>query len=272
MTASFNQDFITFVGDDVFPIFTVLDSAGAPVDISTVLQIEWYCQTTADSGTAADLTKTAGDIVFVTDGTDGKFQVNILAAVTTTLNGFYQHVARITDASGYVTTVTVGRMQVAIKPTWTYDATKLNSVPLFQVRRILGDVIQDDQQLSDSEILYYVDQRANSYGAAADCARALAAQYSRKVNVTSPGGMRTEFATQRDHYMDLAEDLEKKSRSRGAGVLPYIGGISVQDKIQVQSNPDRVTPSFNIGMDDNTIPVGQVGQETPTMPSGNPGP
>lgn len=267
MTAQFNQDFITFVGDDVFPIFTVQDSSGAAIDISTVTQITWYCQQTDAGGALATRTKTAGQITFVTDGTDGKFQVDIPAAITATLEGIYQHIASITDASGYITTVTVGQMRVGPKPNWTYNPAKIADVPLFQVRRWLGDIIADDQQMPDSEILFAISQRSTILGAAADCARQLAAQYARKIDVTSPGSIQTAYGEQSKKYALLGKELDSMARARGAGITPYAGGISRMDKQNIQENTDRVQPAFNIGMTDNTLPVGQVGNETPQIPS-----
>lgn len=249
-----NADFLTFKGDDVSPIFTVVDATGTAVNISAATQISWGCQLTADSGQALTLTKTGGAITFVTNGSDGKFTVAISAAQTQALDGWYQHLATITLA-GKISTVTVGRMQVGVKPTWTYNAAQIATVPLFQVRRLLGDVIANDQQIFDSEILFAITQRANIYGAAADCARYIAGQYSRKMDTTSPGALVTAAGAQAKKYLDLAATLDRQSRSRGAGVMPFAGGISVRQKMEAQADTDRVQPQFNLGMDDNFIPV-----------------
>lgn len=263
---TFNKDFVTFAGDDALPVFTVVDSTGAAIDISAATAIEWYCTRDEDTAAALTLTKAGGAITFVSTGTDGKFQVAISAANTTSLaSGLYQHYARIT-LGGKVMTCGVGRMKVGPKPTWSYDASRVDSVTLYQVRRILGDVIYEDQQLQDAEILFAISQRANIYGAAADCARYLAGQYARKPDVTSPGGITTNYGGQAKKFRDMANDLEAQSRARGGGVIAYAGGISVSDKVTVQQDGDRVQPSFNIGMMDNSIPINQVGNETPTLP------
>src|SRR5882672_4101952 len=144
-----NQDFVTYQGDAPKPIFTVRDSAGAIVDISTVTEIEWTCRRMDDDVAALTKLKSAGAITFVTNGTDGKFQVAITIANTTGLNGFYKHQARITDSAGNPTTVSAGRMQVGPRPSWTYDASAVADVPLYQVRLLVGDVLANDQQLSD---------------------------------------------------------------------------------------------------------------------------
>jgi hypothetical protein len=271
MTAILNQDFVTYAGDDVFPIFTVKDSAGNAVDISTVTEISWAAIRNSDAAVAVTRTKTAGQIAFVTNGTDGKFQVTIPKAVTAGLSGFYRHTATITDSLGNVTTVEVGRMQVGVKPAWTYDATAIATSSLYQTRRLLGDVIKEDPQLTDEEINYFLTLRSSVHGAAAEAARSLAAQYSRKVDVTSPGPIQTRYSTQAESYAKLAVTLDQASRDRGAGITPFAGGISISDKQNRQQDTDRVQPAFNIGFTDNlTLPAAPVGQETPTQPMSSP--
>lgn len=274
MTAIENQNFTTYQGDNVIPIFTVYGSdLSTIVDLSTVTQIEWFCMRLVTPTATALLTKTktAGQITFVTDGTDGKFQVSITATDTTALDGLYVHYARITDANGNVTTIEVGRMRVGPRPQWSYDAGSVGSSDLYAVRRLIGDVVQDDPQIFDGEILFFLTQRSSIYGAAAMACQAIAAQYSRKVNNSTPGGLQTQYAQQAEAYAKQAQAWERYAATRGSGISPYAGGIEVSDKVSVQSNTNRVRPSFNIGMTDNIlIPVAPVGNETPTQPFGNP--
>lgn len=272
MAAIYNQDFLTFAGDDVFPIFTVYDPNGNIVDISTVTDIQWYAKKTADDVVPeASASKVGGTIAFVTNGIDGKFQVTLTKVVTAALSGNYQHIAKIIDGLGNVTTVTVGTMKVGIKPTWNYDAASVSTSPLMAVRLWVGDVNPNDQQLQDSEILYFISQKSSVIGAAADCARSIAARYSRMVDTTSPGNLQTHYSQRATAYMKMSVELASEARKRGAGVMPYAGGISVVDKTTIQQNNDRVQPSFNIGMTDNQIPVGQIGNQTPTLPNNNTG-
>lgn len=270
MPAAINEDFRTYQGDDVYPVFTVKDDAGVVVDISTVSNITWSAK--RDEATAAAVTKTmaAGQIAFSTNGVDGKFYVKLLKADTALLSGFYIHQAKIADAGGLITTVTVGRMLVALPSSvWTYDPSQIANSTRYQVRRLVGDVIAEDPQILDAEVDFFITQRANAYGAAAECCRSIAAQYSRKVDTTTPGELVTHFSTQQKAYAQRAVELEARSSALGAGAMPYAGGISISDKINVQADTDRVQPSFNIGLMDNiTIPVGPVGNETPTQPGG----
>lgn len=264
-----NQDFITFQGDAPSPIFTVVDSNGDAVDISGATAISWSCQVNSAEAAALTLTLLGGQIALVGGGTGGQFTVNLSSANTTALNGTYNHFASIT-LGGKVLTVMVGRMRVG--PTsgpYSYDPTKLGDTDvgdLYQVRRLLGDVLPSDWQMTDAEIRWFITQRTNVYGAAADCARALAAQFSRKVDVTTPNGMSTNNNEIAAKYLKLAAQLDAQSINRGAGAIAYAGGISVADKVTVQQNSDRVQPSFNIGLQDAMLPVPQVGNETPTLP------
>lgn len=268
MTIAKNQDFITIKGDDVLPIFTVYSDYDAltPQDISTVSQIEWFCRRDEDSAVLFTKKKSLGQITFVNTGLDGKFQVQIDAADTATLDGYYLHYARITDSTGKITTVSVGRMQVGLQPEWTYDSSILDSSTVNQVRRLVGDVIANDQQLDDNEIALSISLWPGSiWRAASECCRWIASQYSRKVDSVAPGELRTSFSAQATAYSKRADEYERNAmlRSNGAAQI-YAGGISRSDKQTQEADTDRVQPQFNIGMDDNlTMPVPPVGNEIP---------
>jgi hypothetical protein len=268
MAASINQDFVTYQGNAISPIFTVKTAAGVAVDISTVTEITWQVLP-EDLGTPLiSKTKTGGGITFVTTGADGKFQVAILAADTLPLEGYYMHTASITDAGGNVTTVSVGRMQVGLKPTWTYNSAKLSTVPLFQVRRLIGDVLIGDQQMQDQEVQWYIDNYSNVWAAASAACRALAAQFSRMVD-TVQGEMHTLYSQRAKNYMLLAQTLYQQSRGRGVAYV-YAGGISQSDKQQQVEDSDRVPPQFNLLMFDDLLPESPVGHQTPASPGNIP--
>lgn len=269
MAAAVNQDFLTAAGDDVYPVFTVRDGNGVAIDISTVSEIVWYAQITSqDAAPLITLRKSTGGIVFNPDGVNGQFQVNIGKAFTAPLDGWYQHWAAITDALGNVTTIEIGRMKVGLKPSWTYDQAKIATVPLFQVRRLLGDVINNDQKLQDQEILFHLANRGGFiYAAAADCALDLAMQYANQVDRSSQTGLSERNSQRTAQYQKMAATLEARSIRNGEGVTVYFGGISQVDKQAVVANTDRVSPQFNIGfMDNNLLPVSQVGNLTPSSP------
>lgn len=271
MSAEINQDFVTYQGDDVSPIFTVRDSSGNPIDISTVQNIIWSARRNLDTTVALSKSKTGGSISFVTDGTDGQFEVDIATADTALLDGYYLHTATIVDSASNTTTVAVGRMQVGQAPAWTYDATLLASSTLYQVRRLVGDVLIGDQQLSDAEVNFAISLYSNSpYRAAAECCRQIAAQYSRLVDIVE-GELKTNHSNKAKAYSALGIQLDARGLSK-IGVMPYAGGISVSDKNAVAADPDRVAPAFNVGMDDNLQYPGPFPNQTPiATPSGGEG-
>lgn len=158
---------------------------------------------------------------------------------------------------------------------WSYDvslfSTSTGNIGTMIVRRYVGDVLTNDQQLQDAEINYAISTYANYFLAAAECARWISAQYSRKVDVVQ-GELKTNYSNQAKAYNERAIDLEQRGMARAGGAMPYAGGISVTDKSDQLADPDRVTPQFNIGMDDNSLPVGfGSGNETPGNPSGGNG-
>tara|TARA_R110002096_G_scaffold186882_7_gene366044 strand:+ start:73 stop:420 length:348 start_codon:yes stop_codon:yes gene_type:complete len=106
--ANTNVFFSIFVGDDDNVNITVLDNAGAVVDISSATAIDW--RMSADEFTAPVLTKTLGAGITVTDGPNGVFQIAIASADTAALayGTFYQS-SRVTISSNlsHVATGTV---------------------------------------------------------------------------------------------------------------------------------------------------------------------
>ena len=143
---------------------------------------------------------------------------------------------------------------------WTYDLSQLGTSQLFQVRRLIGDVISNDQQISDEEINFALTVRSNIYGAASDCCNYIAAQYSRMVNLVttgSGGALTTNYSDKARAYYARAAQLDMMAKVRGGG-LPYAGGISLADKQTQMADPDRTPPQFSLGFEDDTIPVGSA--------------
>lgn len=272
--ASQDQNFTTYIGDDAAPIFTVLDSNGVAIDISTVSDIIWNAGRTVSGTPAIAKTKSAGGgITFVTDGTNGQFTVAISRTDSAALSGNYQHQAILIDAGNERTTVSMGTMTVGRAPVWTYDATLLGgtdaTAKLMQVRRLCGDVLSGDKQMFDEEINFALAMTGNVYRAAADCCRNISSQYARKVDIVEQD-RRTAYSAQARNYQMRAAELDRIANIRGGG-LPISGGISVVDKLSQVLNPDRVAPSFNRGMQDNYIPVSPAGNIVPSGADGGGG-
>ena len=258
MTA-FAQNFRTFTNDAALPIFTVQDKDGNPVDISSSSDIRWFAQRTTASTAVLSKTKTAAQIKFVTDGTNGQFEVIITGADTSVLSGVYQHYATVVDGFGDISTVALGQMTVGRAPTWTYDPTQLDTSTLMQVRNIIGDVYIGDQQLQDEEINWNISRFSNFYSAAAECCRDIAARYARKVD-TVQGELRILYSAQNKAFQSMATRFDTLGMMRGA--TPYAGGISAADKNNVAQDSDRVPPDFVRAQWDDILPVGPVGQQT----------
>jgi hypothetical protein len=144
--------------------------------------------------------------------------------------------------------------------TWTYNVAQLATSPKDQVRLLIGDTLNTDQQMQDEEITYHLSQRSSSWGAAAECCRTLQARFSRSVDQTV-GTNKAMYSQLSKAYGVKAAEFEAKAAAGGAGV-PYAGGISVADKIAQEQNQDRVQPQFQIGMDDDFYPVGPAGNES----------
>jgi hypothetical protein len=255
-----NQDFNTFAGDSVSPIFTVIDANNNAVDISGVTDIQWSAQLNLTSSAVITKTKSGGGITFVNTGTDGKFQVTLTTTDTSSLSGWYVHTAALLGAGSSKTTCTIGRMNVGQAPNWTYNAAQVGTVDLYTVRHLIGDVIVSDQQLNDQEILWTIGQYSNDWLAAAECCRNIAARYARQVD-TVQAELRTLYSQRTKRYQSMAQDLEMRGMARG-GVQAYVGGISISDKITNETDTDRVAPQFSIGMFDNWLPEAPVGHET----------
>ncbi|MBV9984512.1 hypothetical protein [Bradyrhizobium sp.] len=126
-----------------------------------------------------------------------------------------------------------------------------------QVRLLIGDTLSSDPQMQDEEINYLLTQRSSVYGAAAECCRSLQAKFSRSVDQAT-GNTKTSFSQMAKAYGVKAGEFEDKAAMAGAG-LPYAGGISIADKLQQEQNADRVSPQFQIGMEDNLLPIPPAG-------------
>ena len=91
-----NQDFITYAGDSVRPIFTVVDQNNAPVDISSISDISWSARLNLQKPIVLTKKKSTGGIVFTGSGTDGRFTLILAASDTLSLSGWFIHQASIT--------------------------------------------------------------------------------------------------------------------------------------------------------------------------------
>jgi len=145
-------------------------------------------------------------------------------------------------------------------PTWTYDPSQLATSKRYQVRLLVGDIKNADQQFQDAEIDWALTQNTNSYTVAAILCRALASRLSREAD-TVDRDLRTTYSQRANNYLRMAINYEVMAGKPGA-VMPYAGGISIADKQRRQGDGDRVQPQFGIGMHDSNLPVAPTENET----------
>lgn len=141
--------------------------------------------------------------------------------------------------------------------TWTYDIATLATNKVTQLRWLVGDILIKDPQMQDEELAFALSQRSSIYGAACDVCLALAAKLSREAD-SSQGPMRTAHSTRARAYAARAAQYEVMAFARSGG-LPYSGGLSRADYEAIAADPDRIGPQFQIGMDENNLPVSPVG-------------
>lgn len=246
MTAT-AQDFTTYAGDAIDPVFTVKNSAGTAIDISTVTEIVWTVQRDFTSAAVLTKRKTTGGVSFVNTGSDGKFQAIIASGDTSALTGYYLHLAKITDALGNVSTVAIGRVQIGRAPVWTYSGDPSLS-DRDKVRFWIKDTDDADPLLMDPEIDYVLSIYPDPIMASAQCCRAIAAKFAQKVN-RRVGDLSINYSDRQKHYLDLAAQFEQQGAMNG--LSPYSGGTSLADIVTVEENTDRAAPSFRRGQFDN---------------------
>lgn len=134
--------------------------------------------------------------------------------------------------------------------TWTYADP--SSSDLYAVRFNIGDTNQDDQRLSDEEILYLLTLTGSVAGASSRGARAILGQIANEAEKKQVGDLRIEYPLRRlEELRALANDLDDAS---GVASRPLVGGIaggiSVAAKQARASDADSTRPAFYRGMSD----------------------
>lgn len=139
--------------------------------------------------------------------------------------------------------------------TWTYtDAPQ--TVPLDEVRVLVGDTDTTDQLVSD-EIINYGLSKGNSLYAAAVASRHIAAKFAR-LTTASVGSVSEAAGDLWKHYKELAQDLELKA---GALCTPSFGGLTVSEHQTDSQNTDLVQSSAKRDQFDN--PLALNAQDSP---------
>lgn len=152
--------------------------------------------------------------------------------------------------------------------TWTYTISALGTSPLFQLRSIIGDVVEAAPQFQDEELAVFLGASPtldSVNGAAVTALRALANRYSRSAD-RAAGNTSIKYSQIAKAYTVQANALARSGQSTFAA-MPYAGGISKTDKLNQVFNTDRVQPQFELDMDDNYIPAGS--NENNSFPVGS---
>lgn len=144
---------------------------------------------------------------------------------------------------------------------WSYSGDP-NGSTKDAVRFLIQDTTTARQLVQDEEIEFAINQEMNHFMAAALICKTL---------VIRAGGVRRkriadfDISYDPEMYRILANQLEARGMTYQ---MPYAGGISVADKLAVQSNPDNVAPKFAVGLDDNASAPQPA--DPPVSGTGNP--
>lgn len=115
--------------------------------------------------------------------------------------------------------------------TWSYDDSLTDAKD--QIRFLLQDTDEADPLLSDEGIGLYVPGgslgQATVTLAAAECARAIGAKFSRRAMSMSEGGTSTNWGDRAKRYFDLADQLKATDAETSATGLFDWAEFAVDD-------------------------------------------
>lgn len=125
--------------------------------------------------------------------------------------------------------------------TWTYNANSLASNEKDQVRLEVSDTDVNNPLLQDQEILWAISQETGFWNAAARCAEMISRGFLRKADVKLGRAMAIVYTKMATQYAEQATMLRRKGL---ATVVPWVGGMSVSDKVSYLQNADIVAALF----------------------------
>lgn len=142
--------------------------------------------------------------------------------------------------------------------TFSYNSTAPESSARSYIRLVIGDTSSGKPMLQDEEIDAFLSLEGGRDIAAAYAADAVGATFARQVDKVV-GKLKISMGKASESYFVLADRLRFKANSRAA---PYAGGISQDDKRDVERDTDRVKPAFSIGFTDYT---GDIADDSTTQ-------
>jgi hypothetical protein len=117
--------------------------------------------------------------------------------------------------------------------TWTYAPELRLTVPLYEVRYLVGDTDTNFQLLSDEDLEYHLTKSSNNvHKAAWQAAEELVTIYAKRADI-SVGPIRILNDQRFQHFKDLADRLKKAYLTPGGGKL---AGMSAGAMV----NPDAL--------------------------------
>jgi hypothetical protein len=133
------------------------------------------------------------------------------------------------------------------------------NVPADAVRFLVGDTSTTKPDLTDSQIVYLLDEQGGAIlRAAARAAETLSAKYSKSATERQVGPLMLRFGSRQksiaEDFAALARLLWKRANMVSEGI--FAGGISRTDKAVRELAPDRVRPAFKRRMQE--YPSGAV--------------
>lgn len=131
---------------------------------------------------------------------------------------------------------------------WSYDPALLDTSELYAIRAEIQDTDPRDQQLADEEIVWAASQERNFWAAAARCLEMISRNKLRKADVRLGRAMTITYTKMADQLVAQARCLRMKAMGT---VAPFVGGMSVTDKLTYMQNPDLVQPMFTKTMQEN---------------------
>ena len=124
--------------------------------------------------------------------------------------------------------------------TYTYSGDPSASI-VDEVRFTIGDTDDTAWYLSDEEITYLYSKTPDILMASSNAVSSILAKVARYCEETV-GDVVVKWQQVYANFEKLKRDIDSTKSLESTGV--YCGGISMMDKLEVDSNSDRVDPAF----------------------------
>lgn len=137
--------------------------------------------------------------------------------------------------------------------TWTYSCDPCSSEK-DEVRFLVGDTDTNQQLIKDEEIAYLLKKYGSPLSAAVNAARSISASVSKQVTEKT-GDIAVSLGDLAEQYRKLANELQNQLSETATGIC--VTGVSHSEIDSRNSNEDRVSEQFQVGMDDDPRSISQ---------------